>query len=69
MTDEVKIKVGNKLRELRGDRTLKKVAKDIGITAAALSNYENALRFPSDEIKVKIANYYKKSVQSIFFAD
>ena len=60
--------IGEKLRELRGDKTLAKVAEDLGITISALSNYENDIRTPRDAMKIKIAEYYKKSVQSIFFA-
>lgn len=59
---------GEKLRELRGCRTATGVAKDLGISYSALLKYENDERNPSDEVKVRIANYYKKSVQSIFFA-
>ena len=29
--------------------------------------YENGSRIPRDEIKIRIANYYKLSVQCIFF--
>ena len=31
--------------------------------------YENDQRVPRDSIKVKLAGYYKKSVQSIFFTN
>ena len=58
---------GEKLRELRGDRSQDKVARDIGISQMALSYYENGKRVPRDDIKIRLAKYYKKSVQSIFF--
>lgn len=62
-----KAKIAEKLRNLRGDRSISDVAMDLGITPSALSNYEQGLRVPRDEIKEKIARYYKKSVDYIFF--
>ena len=59
--------IGEKLKKLRGKKKTKDVAKDIGITISALSNYENDYRIPRDETKRKIAKYYKKSVEEIFF--
>lgn len=60
-------KIAKKLVELRGKRTQKDVAEKIGITTTALSNYENGIRIPRDEIKIKIAKFYKKSIEEIFF--
>ena len=61
--------ISQKLITLRGNKTQKEVAKNIGITAFALANYEAGIRVPRDEIKKKIAAYYKVSVEKIFFAD
>lgn len=61
--------IGEKLKKLRGKKKTKDVAKDIGITTSALSNYENDYRIPRDETKRKIAKYYKKSVEEIFFGN
>ena len=55
------------LREARGDKTLKEVATAIGISTSALCMYENTNRKPRDDIKVKIATYYKMSVGTLFF--
>lgn len=60
--------IGNKLRDLRGEMTLEKVAADLGISVSALNMYELGNRIPRDEIKIKIADYYKTSVDSLFFA-
>lgn len=60
--------IGEKLKELRGCRTVTGVAKELGISRSALCKYEADERVPRDEVKVKIAKYYGKSVQSIFFA-
>lgn len=61
--------IGEKLRQLRGSRTIVEVAEKCGISPSALSMYENDQRVPRDSIKVKLAGYYKKSVQSIFYAN
>lgn len=62
--------VGETLRELREakKKTLVQAANDIGITPSALSNYENNIRVPRDNIKIAISDYYKKPIQKIFFA-
>lgn len=54
------------LIELRGDKTLKEVADSLGVTVAALSNYEQGIRTPRDEIKIRIAKYYEKTVEQLF---
>ena len=60
--------VGEKLKDLRGDRPQTSVAKEIGISRSALIKYENDERLPRPEIMLKIAKYYKKSVNNIFFS-
>lgn len=62
--------VGETLRELRQakGKTLVEVASELGITPSALGNYEQNTRMPRDQIKVAIANYYKKPIQKIFYA-
>lgn len=62
--------IGDTLRELRQakGKTVAAVASDLGITPAALSNYENNIRVPRDTIKIAISDYYKKPIQKIFFA-
>ena len=57
---------GKKLTELRGDKTQEEVAKDIGIATSTLGMYETENRVPRDSIKIKLAKYYKRSVQEIF---
>ncbi len=60
--------VGMKLRALRGNKSQKKVASDLGISKSALSMYEQDKRIPRDEVKVQIAEYYCVSVMEIFYA-
>lgn len=63
------IKIGKRLAELRGKKTQEEVASALGISTSTLSMYECGERIPRDTIKVKIAKYYKKSVQAIFFTE
>jgi putative transcriptional regulator len=63
-----KAKIAEILVTLRGNRSREEVAKALGISVSALQMYENAQRVPKDEIKLKIANYYGVSVESIFFS-
>ncbi|WP_297967920.1 helix-turn-helix domain-containing protein [uncultured Anaerovibrio sp.] len=60
--------IGDRLRKLRGNRTLIEVATACNISPSALSMYENGERIPRDEIKLVLSKFYRKSVQSIFFA-
>ena len=60
---------GAKLKALRGNKTQQKVADDLGITKSALAMYERDERVPRDEIKVRIAQYYGKTVQFLFFSN
>ena len=55
------------LRKSKG-KSRKEVAEAIGVTKSAISMYERGERIPRDDIKIKIAAFYKKSVSSIFFA-
>ena len=56
-----------KLIELRGERTQTEIANGVGIAQSTYAMYETGRRTPTDEIKIKIAKYYGKSVQEIFF--
>lgn len=62
--------MGEKLRSLRKEKrkTVTEVATACGISQSALTMYENGERVPRDEIKVRLADYYKRTVQTIFFA-
>ena len=60
-------KISERLTQLRGDRSREEVAKAIGISVSAISMYENGERIPRDSIKIKLAAYFNKSVQEIFF--
>lgn len=62
-----KEKIAKQLVKLRGARTQEEVARAVKISASALSMYEKGERIPRDEIKIRLANYYGKSVEAIFF--
>ena len=66
---DIAIRIGQRLRELRGIRTQVGVAKALGISQNALINYEKGRRIPPDSIKRRIATYYERTVESIFYAD
>ena len=48
--------MGRRLRELRGERTIKEAAADLGISVSALNMYELGERIPRDEVKIKLCN-------------
>ncbi len=56
------------LRELRGDRTQEEIAKALGITKSSWAMYERGERTPRDETKMRIAKFFEKSIEEIFFA-
>ena len=59
--------VGERIRALRGVRTRTGAAKQMGLSYSALCKYETGAKRPNDETKVRIANFYGKTVQEIFF--
>lgn len=61
------ILIGKRLKTLRGNSTQNETAKALGISTSALTMYENGCRIPRDEIKLKIAKHYGKTVEEIFF--
>lgn len=63
-----KNKICTRLKELRNKRSVRSIAKEMGISPSALCMYEAGLRVPRDDIKVRIAEFYGVSVGSIFFA-
>lgn len=60
-------KVAERLVLLRGDRTREEIAKKVGVSVSAISMYENGERIPRDDIKIRIAKAYNKTVQEIFY--
>ena len=61
--------IAERLIKLRGSKTQKEVAEAVGVAQSTYAMYESGQRTPSDEVKIRIAKYFKKTVQSIFFDD
>lgn len=59
--------MAEKLRKLRGNKTRQEVAKACRISISALAMYEQGERVPRDEVKVRLAKYYNRTVAYIFF--
>lgn len=55
------------LIELRGDRGRVDVARDLGITQQGLGMIERGERIPRPELMKRIADYYNKTVDELFF--
>ena len=62
-----KEEIGKRLREKRGAISQAEVAQAIGVTPMAISLYESGERIPRDEVKIRLAQYYGCTVDSIFF--
>ena len=60
--------ISSRLVKLRGNKTQKAIADEVGVSVSTWAMYETGQRIPSDEVKIKIAKVFKKSVQSIFFS-
>lgn len=63
--------IGITLRQLREKKgkTLQEVANDLDLDVSTLSKYETGDRIPQDDIKKKLASYYKRSITGIFFTN
>ena len=59
--------IAERIKEARGDRSRKEVCEAVGISVNALMMYENGKRIPRDEIKVKLARLYGRSIEELFF--
>lgn len=60
--------IGTRIKDLRKENhlTQKEFAKILNIQNTTLSQYENGINTPSDEIKVMIADYFKISLDYLF---
>ena len=60
-------KIGQTLTKLRGNKAREEVAESLGVSLSAYIKYESGDRTPRDEVKQRIADYYNRTVQFIFF--
>jgi transcriptional regulator with XRE-family HTH domain len=58
------IKLGERLKELREEKNLSQteLAKHFNIARSTYSQYESNTRAPSDDIKIKFAEYFNVSI-------
>lgn len=65
------IEVLTDLKKIRLEKglTQQEIADKTNISISMLAMMENGYRRGSDETKIKLANFYKKSVESLFFAN
>ena len=59
--------IGERLMELRGERTQAETAKELNISVSALSMYERGERIPRDNIKIRIAALFQTPISEIFY--
>jgi len=62
-------RIGQRIKEMRirKEMSMEQMANRLGTSYSAISMYENGERIPRDEIKIKIAELFGVSVESIFF--
>lgn len=61
--------IARRLRELRGGRTAKELAAELGVSRSAVAMYERGARVPGDEVKIRYAKVFGVSVESLFYAN
>lgn len=57
-----------KMVALRGNRSQKQVAQELGIPQSTYAMIENGHRFPRKELQLKLARYFKTTVDELFFS-
>lgn len=56
------------MEQLRGDKSQRDMAKEIGIPYSTYAMIENGHRFPRRELQLKLSRHFKKTVDELFFA-
>lgn len=61
---------GRNIKSLREERNLSQLqlSEAIGVSPSSITMYEREERVPRDLVKIKLANFFNVSVESIFFA-
>jgi putative transcriptional regulator len=69
--DKNTVKVVNCLRELRRQHELtqEKLAEDLGVTRHTILALEVGRYVPSIELALRLANYFKRPLESIFWLE
>lgn len=55
------------LREKKG-LTQAELANKIGVSPSAMSSYEQGIKTPRDEVKVRIAEFFDVSIVDVFYS-
>lgn len=60
---------GNSIKTLREKRNLSQLqlSEAIGVSPSSITMYEREERIPRDSVKIKLANFFDVTVESIFF--
>ena len=63
--------IGGRIRDLREEAGQSKrfLSRAIGVSYTSVCSYEYGERVPSDDVKIKLARHFKKTVGEIFFPD
>ena len=63
-------KTAERLKALRigAGETVIDLAKALGVSHVSISYYEKGIRRPSDEVKVKYAEHFGKSIEFLFYS-
>ncbi|MCM3703779.1 helix-turn-helix transcriptional regulator [Paenibacillus macerans] len=56
-----------KMIELRGDRSLREIAEQIGIPYSTYAMIESGHRFPRKTLAIKLAQFFETTVDELFF--
>ena len=54
------------LIKARGERSILRVAQEVGVRAESLAKYESGERQPQDKTKMRLAEYYGVHVRQLF---
>ncbi len=60
--------IAERLMRLRGTERRAELAARLGVTVSAIAMYERGERIPRDDVKLKYARLYHKSVDEIFYS-
>ncbi len=69
MLDREQIGARLRIERRRKKESQNTTAKAIGITSAAYAMYETGARTPRDDVKMRIAEHFGTTVESLFFAN
>lgn len=62
-------RIGKTIKEMRIKRglTAEELAKAVKTSSSAINMYECGQRIPRDEVKIRIADFFGVSIESIFY--